>query len=213
MGTQKIKISELRNLVKEIINEEKKKRKSINETINKSNIKKINLNEFKLLIKKIIKEEVEIEQGIESEIGTYNDMDVHKDDIALAKRLENYLKYLINHIKIYPLYRNKNKYKYLKPKDEYEGIKWLVFKITIPDPSTFIEISEIINKIKKFFSTKPNNYELLSNDDSDFKFKTNNDKLIIQFEVKNLYSSSNKKMKRKDVMDTSIGKKYREGGF
>jgi hypothetical protein len=62
MATQKIKISELRNLVRETINEEKKKRKPINESknkkpINKSNNKKIGLNEFKSLVKKIINEE------------------------------------------------------------------------------------------------------------------------------------------------------------
>lgn len=63
MITQKIKMSELRNLVKEVISEEKKNiGNSLNESVKSKSdkeSKKIKLDEFKTIIKNIIKEERE----------------------------------------------------------------------------------------------------------------------------------------------------------
>lgn len=61
MSTQKIKMSELRNLVRETINEEKKKseqKKNVNESKQKNKSKQIDLNEFKSVVKNLIREEL-----------------------------------------------------------------------------------------------------------------------------------------------------------
>lgn len=175
--------------------------------------KKITLNELRSLVKQIIKEEVNPITGLESEPGTYNKMEVTDSDIMLAKRLEKYVDTTVLSVDIQPTFRNRNINNNPKPSDKYDGAKWLNFTLKLGGSIDYSDIKETINKVNKFFSTKPNNYEILSQYDSTFKIKSKNNNIIISFEARDLYSTEEKPKLRKDMMNTQMGNKRKEGGF
>lgn len=175
--------------------------------------KKITLNELRNIVKHIIKEEVNPKTGLESEPGTYNKMNVTDSDILLAKRLEKWLEYTVSSIDIQPSFRNQNINKTPKPSDKYIGVKWLNFILYLGNNVHYGVIKETINKVNKFFSTKPNNYEISSQYDSTFKISHKNNEIIISFEVRDLYSTKEKSKLRKDMMNVQMGSKRKEGGF
>ncbi len=170
--------------------------------------KKITLNELRSIVKQMIKEEVNPITGLESEPGTYNKMEVTDSDIMLAKRLENYAGVLS--VDIQPTFRNPNINDNPKPSDKFDGGKWLYFTLKLDGSSDYGTIKEIINKVNKFFSTQPNNYEILSQYDSTFKINSKNNNITISFEAR---GGSEKPQLRKDMMNTQMGKKRKEGGF
>jgi hypothetical protein len=176
--------------------------------------KKITLNELRTLVKQIIKEEVNPITGLESEIATYNKMDVTDADIMLGKRLEKFLSLTVLNVSIQPSFRNTNINKSPKPNDEYIGAKWLNFTVDLGKNNHYGDIEETVNKINKFFSSKPNNYEILSEYKSTFKINAdNNGNLKISFEVRDLNSTKEKPKLRKDMMSLPMGNKRKYGGF
>lgn len=166
-----------------------------------------------LPIKHIIKEEVNSITGLESEPGTYNKMEITDSDIMLGKRLEKYLEHSVLTVDIQPEFRNRNINKNPKPSDEYDGAKWLYFTLYLDENVHYGLIKETVDKVNKFFSAKPNNYDILSQYDSTFKISHKNNNITISFMVRDLYSTKEKPKLRKDMMNTQMGSKRKEGGF
>jgi len=175
-------------------------------------MKKIQITESQLrgLVKRMVMEEVIPKTGFDSD-NMKNKIDVTDSDLMLARRLENYLD--VMSVEIQPTMRTSSS---SKPYD-FKGGKTLSFKVDLGgiNSNLYSDIKERIDKIKKFFSAKPNNYELLPYD-SIFTIDKRGDNMFILFYVSDIKGGmygNRVRSREKDMYSEPMGKKRKEGGF
>jgi len=192
------------------------------------------------LVKRIIKEEVIVKKGY-SMFSPKGEIDVTDSDIELAKRLENYLQGLdIKSVEVSPEFRHI----YTSTPDNTKGRKHLFFKVHLLgrieksdklntrggkndsyNVAMFLRrlnVPEIKNRIKKFFSANPNNYTLTEHPEENYSnwgydeyFNVNGmDYISINFAVIDESSfMSDKSYREKDIYSDPMGKRRSQGGF